>query len=190
MAVGIVAQAGFFDSLVLELELTEQLGVMNEEDGASVGNFGTRGEFEEPFRGFEFFGVMPELPCGDYFQGQVAGAADLKERVTSDRIDWLDSAVQQRRQAGELAHMEFAILFRGHDGDDFAREQSDKEPRQDFQKQFHAVLLFQVKPSRWVTNWTTNPRPTSTQEKYGVSQLGLWTTCKIVPPSSGSKLAW
>ena len=75
----VVAQARFLDALVLEFQFADEIGVMNDKDGAVIRLFGTRRNFEQPLRCLQFFGVMPEFPRRHLLQRDVPGAADLQE---------------------------------------------------------------------------------------------------------------
>ncbi len=129
---GVVAQAGFFDAFVLELQFADEIGVMNEKDGAVIRLFGERRNFEQPLRGFQFFGVMPESPRWHLLQRHIAGAADLQQRIARHRVERLDAAVEQDRQSREFAHVKLAVLFRRHHGDDLRAEQRKQQPGQGF----------------------------------------------------------
>jgi hypothetical protein len=120
----------------------------------------------------------PPLCCG--FAAR--SSAPLNQRV--------ECAPEQDGQTRKLTDVELSIPFRHHDRNDLNAEQTDKKPGEYSVNPLHIVLRLKVKPSKCVANWTTKPNPTSIQEKYGVSQLGLWTTCRIVPWLSVSKLAW
>src|ERR1043166_4609760 len=130
--------------------------------------------------------MLPEFPGWNFLQRHVTRAADLQQGIARDRVEWLDASVEQYRQATELGSVERTVLLWQQHGDDFDGEQRQKTPRQDLVNRFHAVFRFAAKSTRLLKNWTINPTPTSTHEKYGVNQLGLCTTCRIVPLSSVS----
>src|SRR5207247_127942 len=91
---GIVTQGGLFEAFVLKLQFAKELGMMNQEDRPRVGYLGFEHHFEQPRRGFELLGMMPELPRRHFFERHVTGAADLQQRVARDRIKWLDAPVE------------------------------------------------------------------------------------------------
>ena len=137
---GVVAQAGLLDALVLQFKFAEQLGVVNEEDGARVGYFGPRHHFEQPLGGLEFLRVVPELPGRHYFEGNVPGAADLEEAIARDGVEGLNAAVEQHGQAAELTDVVFFFRLGEHDGDDLGSEGATKNQGMSLKRSSCGVL--------------------------------------------------
>ena len=145
----VVAQAGTLDAFALELQFAQQFGVVDEEDGARVGELGVAENFEEPLGGLELRGALAELiplALGERalqrfpfspsavravaFERHVGVAADDDEAVAGDRVEGLDAAVDEDGQLGPLADLEGVGLVRprlervgGLEG-----EEGDKEP--------------------------------------------------------------
>jgi hypothetical protein len=122
----LTSQAGFLNAFVLELQFAEEIGVMNEKEGAVVRLFGTRRDLEQPLRCLQLFRVLPEFPRRHLLEREIAGAADLQQCVARHRVERLDAAVEQRRQPREFAHVKFAVLFRRHHGQNFRAEQREE----------------------------------------------------------------
>src|SRR5262249_25950150 len=54
---------------------------------------------------------------------------------------------EEHREPAKVAHMELAIPFRNHHGENFSAEQNYKTARQQFAKHFHTTLRFNRSPS-------------------------------------------
>jgi len=124
---------------------------------------------------------MPEFPGRHFLERHVAGAANLEQGVARHGVQRLDAAAEQDGQPAKFAGVQFAVPFGQHDHDDFRGKQAEEKPRQDFIEGFHAVFRFEAKRTRCVPNCNIMPAATITHAKYGVSQLGLRTTCSTVP---------
>src|SRR5690242_16948315 len=140
------------DAFVLQLQLTQKLGMMNEEGITGVRHLRMGHELQQPLRRFEFFRVMPKFPTGNDFERKVAGAAYLQERIARYRIERLDASIEKNGKPAEFADMVFAIFLRQQDDDDLAREKRDEKPGDKFVNLFHAFLRFPAKPNKWIPN--------------------------------------
>lgn len=145
----VVAQAGTLDAFALELQFAQQFGVVDEEDGARVGELGIAENFEEPLGGLELRGALAELiplALGERalqrfpfapravravaFERNVGVAADDDEAVAGDRVEGLDAAVDEDGQLGPLADLEGVGLVgaRLERVGGLEGEEGDKEP--------------------------------------------------------------
>ena len=126
--------------------------MVDQENPPGVGRVGFEHHFEQPPGGFQLLRVVPELPGGHDLQRQVAGAANLEQRVAGHGIEGLDPAVEQDREPSKFAEVEFAVLLRQHHDGDFRGEQRQETPGQNFEQSLHAVFRFVAKAIKCVRN--------------------------------------
>src|SRR5262249_15042715 len=124
---GVVAETGFLDAFVLELEFAKDVRMVNEENRAGIGDFGTSHQLEQPFGGFELFGMVPEFPAWNFLQRDIASAAELEQRVTGDGVEGLDATIEKDWQAPERAGMVLAVFFWLRNHDDVHREDREDQ---------------------------------------------------------------
>jgi len=129
----IVAKAGFFDPLVLELQFAQQLGMVNHEHRPRIGYFRARHQFQQPFGRFELFRMVPEFQRRHFFQRHVARASYLEQRISRHRIEWLNAPVQQHRQAAKIPHVKLGLFLGRHDRDYLRREDRGRQPGNDLE---------------------------------------------------------
>ena len=75
---------------------------MDEKDGPRVGVLRARHHFQQPRGGLELRRVMPEFPGGHLLERHVPRAADLQQGVARHRVEGLDAALEQDRQAPRI----------------------------------------------------------------------------------------
>ena len=173
--------------LLGQAEVILHLLVVDAEHRPGAGHVRLGHQLEQPFDRRDGFhlAAVPGVATGGL-------VADDLHGVPRGRVDRLDAPVEQHRQLAEAVNVRLlAVDFwhahqphqgpQGHDYDDNDRDGQF----------FHAAAFrFLLNENRWVKNWMSNPRPTSAQEMYGVTQAGFRTTCRTVARGfSGSKLA-
>src|SRR5262249_17900636 len=110
-------------------------------------------------------------------------AADDGEAGAGQGVDGFDAAVVQHREPAELVqvHGAAALRRRKDHGEQVKAGPEHGDPRHVAREVVHCANLRRRKPTRWRPKCTSMPTATMAQEKYGMSQPGLSTTCRTVP---------
>jgi hypothetical protein len=189
-----------------QLEQVEHFVVVYAENFPVVGLLGFHQHFKQPFGGGQGLAVVQR----DGLLG-----ADLEQRVAGDGIERLEPSVHQHGQFAKFTGLKTVLRRLEKTRHSPSRQSGDQNEWNPFFHDFFfsflgalgsrrpdlsrtaplaggtpalpgtAILRFK-KGIRCDRNCQSRPMPTITHEKYGVSQLGLCTTCRMLPPSSGS----
>lgn len=164
---------------------------MNQEDGPRVRAFRLHHHFSQPFGGAQFGRMFPELVRFLLDQRHGGRPANLEQCVPPHGIERLHPAIEQHGQPAKGLPVESPFGSGQKERHHLRHKHRQQTPGNQFIQQiFHPTLRWRKKLNRCRLNCQINPRLTSTQATYGVSQPGLRTTCKMVPWLSVSKLAW
>jgi hypothetical protein len=78
------------------------------------------------------------------FEGDIAGAANLEQRIARHRLEGLDAPAQQDRQAAKFARVEGGLLPGEHYRDDFGGKKGDPTPGQELEGPFHILVCLRT----------------------------------------------
>jgi len=126
--------------------------MVNEKDPPFIRQLRAHHHFHQPCRSRQFFRMFPELPGFLFLQGHGLRTANLEQRIAGDRIQRLDTAVQQDRQFAELTCVKAGFRLRSQRDQDLDGEDCQQNPGQIL---FHKVLRFEP-----AGKLATSPAPT------------------------------
>ena len=199
--------------LVVAADQRQHFGVVDREDPVGVGDFRAEADVEQPFVGGQRRGRGEHVPprLGKRRQRIEAirtedGLAvrpvdrllplDLQEGGPRDGVERLDPAVGQHRQASEAEHVAGArIAPRQQRQPDEGEAQDQGEGAEDGLHGAGAARRRRANAARCWPNCRMRPSAIMRQARYGIRQLGLRTTCRMVVLSCsgrsvGTKLFW